>query len=390
MQTQRITPDTSQGILPAPGPQPGPAGIYQGRMPGTFTPAPAPGGEPTRLGPVPMSPMQLEALRKSRDPYLSEGARERHKQVYEIEEARRKRIEQQQETDFTHGRTQHEKKVEAFRQNPIEQAKFEIQKLTIAKENAQALNRPKEAEELQLKIDNAQANLSKTLRDLATPEGVNIQGTRFERGTPTEPYKVPAGLPPPEQKPLTKEQADNVQFVVRTAADLNTLEQDDGAILAQPLEAWRDLPWVGNLLTSDAYRAKLNASNNWGAGFITQVSGAAVSPSEAARNLPAFLPQTGDSKEELAEKTRRRRDFTDAVGRTSGSAGLELIAKETDRINNEVLTRKFEEHARRPVITGKTTLEAAKSLPPGQRFTDPDGNVRQVPLRPIKLPRRAE
>jgi hypothetical protein len=162
---------------------------------------------------------------------------------------------------------------------------------------------------------------------------------------------------------------------VRPDIDRVDTQMAKGKILTNAAEAAKDvLPiGVGNVLISDEYRAARDALGNWGAGFLTHVSGAAVSPSEAMRNLPAFIPRPGDSQQEIDDKAQRRRDFTNAIEKTTTPGALKEIHTAVDKLN-------FDYQGKVPAVK-VNSAEEARQLPPGQRFITPEGRELQVQPR---------
>ena len=335
-----------------------------------------PGPEPERPPLLTPSPQQRYWERVLGDPRASDRTREIAKQQIAVQETYRKEHQAARDNDFINRRTQYQEQTKDYekwvREAPDRDIDQMIKRLSIQKAQADANRAPAEALKLQLEID-------KLHKELTAPHRVSVAGTQFEQphvgpGQAPQPYRVSPGLPQPEEKPLTEQQAKAAEFVSRTRGDLNDLRIDHGAILANPVEAARgNVPMIGNLVASEAYRKANNASNNWGAAFLTHVSGAAVSPSEAGRNLPAFLPRAGDDAAELERKTRRRDDMTNAIARSSGERGMATIKAEMDRQNEAYMANKP------PVRVN--SKEEAEQLPVGQRIILPDGRTGVVPPR---------
>ena len=236
--------------------------------------------------------------------------------------------------------------------------------------------RLQEAEKNQLAIEQAK-------RTLAKPDTYAVGGTHVERpytpGGPPAPYTVPAGLPPIEEKALTETQAKGQEFVLRVRRDLDRVDTqfNKGKILTSGSEATKNVLPGGNYLVSEEYRTARDGLQNWGAAFLTHVSGAAVSPTEAGRNLPAFIPQPGDSDKQIEEKATRRRDFTNAIEKATTPGQVKAIEREKDRLNDDY---NFDVQAKQPVVRVQS-IDEARALPPGQKIILPDGDTGQVPRR---------
>ena len=327
-------------------------------------------------GPRPGAPLPTEQMRRDwavmHQPYkYSDEARD-------LAAKRFQRAQQMQQEEYRNAREGWEQRDRARTEwnlkGPQRRAEDLKTRLEIQAKQAELAGQPDVARKLRADADKAE-------REAAKPEMVGAKGTQFQRpagASPDTPFTVPPGLPQPTEDALTADQAKGVEFVLRTAGDLAKLEtMDNGKILATPTEALRDVPGVGNLLVSPQYQQARNAANNWGAGFIQRVSGAAVSPSEADRNLPAFLPRPGDSDEELAAKSQRRRTYTEAVSRTSGREGLKVIEQEVKKLNEDY---SFAAEGKKPPVRVNSPREA-ESLNPGQRIILPDGRPGVVPRK---------
>ena len=119
-------------------------------------------------------------------------------------------------------------------------------------------------------------------------------------------YSLAPGSPQPEPKALTQDQLRAAEFAIRTTPDLDRVEKElnngkamtyfkDG-VLAAALP-----PGLSNKVVSDDYRRTQQALTNWGAAFMTHVSGAAYGNAEAERNLAAFIPRYGDTDQTCGE-----------------------------------------------------------------------------------------
>lgn len=345
---------------------------------------PHPGAEPLRPDiPQPTARMQY-LLGGIRNPYLSPERKAEAKDEYDRIAAQLKQQYEARVDDYKNKLTQYQHRLTKHEESVVNLPKAEqeerLRRLSIQKEIAERNNDPLTAEKLRLEIETARLAQIKTRQEIGKPEGIDVGGGRLERDVSPEgvrgPYAVPPGAPAPEVK-YTEQQAKAAEFVNRVTPDLRRLEQlGNGKVLAvSPFSAAGSrLPGVGNVAMTDDYRQAMNAQLNWGAAFLTHVSGAAVSTSEASRNLPAFLVQLGDNDRDIAEKAERRRIYTEAIGKATGSAGRELI----DKANADYLTAQAEK-AKEPVRI--SSPDEARSLPPGRRLILPDGSVGQVPVR---------
>lgn len=99
------------------------------------------------------------------------------------------------------------------------------------------------------------------------------------------------------------------------------------------------------------------------------MSGAAVSPSEARRQIRAALPALGDSPETLAEKARTREMMLNGAAKARGMP-LPYSKTPTWGINTTRVPGR-EEGPQQPVRV--RTPDEAKALPPGTVFITPDG-----------------
>lgn len=343
-------------------------------------PGATPPPQPQLMGP---SQAQQYWLKQMSNPMLSDVARERAAKMYATEETYRKDTQARQAEEYRNQRERWEKqRADKDTHTRGEGKRIQedlIRRLTIEKEQADAANRPVEAEALRVK-------LAQAIRDLNKPDTVSAGGTQFERpptapGATPQPYAVPAGLPQPKED-MTEGQAKAVQFVLRTKPDLDRL---DGELnKGKALTSWKDAAIdtlgpgnTGNIAVSDEYRRARDASMNWGAAFLSHVSGQAVSPTEAGRNLPAFLPRPGDNDRDLEEKAVRRRSMTEAIEKTSGTAGLKVLYGQVSQENDAY---EFRKNSERPPVSIKSAEEAEK-LPPGTRLILPDGKPGVVPQR---------
>lgn len=366
---------TATDIRPAPGLTPSrepipPASIEEMRDPGP------PPKRPDILGP---SKAQEYWARYMNNPRVSPEMQAHAARMYNAEETYRKEIQTQQANEYTNARSQWEQDSRAYqkhtREAPARAIEQHIKRLTIEAEQAKAGQRPLEEAKLRAEIAKAQRELNK-------PDTISVGGTVMERpyaplGQPQQGYAVPPGAPRVKED-LTETQAKAATFLIRTKPDLDRvdLEMGYGKALTSMKDATIDALGplgTGNMIISDDYRRARDALGNWGAAFLTHVSGAAVSPSEALRNLPAFIPRPGDNERDLAEKAERRRSMMSAIESGTGQVGMDKVHAANDAYE----FKKNSEHPPVPVATPKE----AENLPPGTRIIRPNGSVGQVPMR---------
>lgn len=95
-----------------------------------------------------------------------------------------------------------------------------------------------------------------------------------------------------------------------------TLGQDWGARVAEGIPF--DNGFAARVVGGPDYNAYQQASATFEAAILPIMSGAAVTPSEAERQIRAALPQMGDSPEVLAQKARQRQMMINAVAQGIG------------------------------------------------------------------------
>jgi len=338
-----------------------------------LTPPPSPPKPVERIGPT---PAQVHWNRVANDPRASDEVKAHAKAVIAREEKVREWQQKQLDDDYNYRRGRVDKLTDDYnkqlRDAPKEALEQHAARLKIARDQAELRREP-------LAVAKAQADLDKVLKELREPHRVVVGGTQFQQDRPDQPYRVSPGLPPPKEEPLTQQQSEAALFVMRVKPELRVLEDmNHGAVLANPAEAFRaGIPLVGNITATEAYRRANNAAQNWGGGFLKLVSGAAVSPSEYGRNLPAFLPLAGDDRAELIEKSARRERFTNAVESVTSREGMAKIREQMAIENENYLFRAEGRKEPTPVAS----IEEARSLPPGRRIVLPDGSPGVVPRR---------
>ena len=380
-----VAPSPSSSAAP---PAPPPAGAIPPPQATRAYPDPGkPPAEPALMGPSPSMQRNMQIMNAD----VSPEAKGRAQNMYQQEKTFMDLANQRAQERYKNQRETWERNVQAAQEwklkEPERVLQEQIHRLTIDEALFKQRNQPVEAELARIKLDAAKEELTKTRidiqqaeRNLAKPDVIGAGGTQFERpagAPPGTPYQVAPGLPRAKEEALTETQAKAVQFVAGVKPDLLRLEEmQHGKILTKASEAMRDLPGVGNILVTPEYQAARNSANRWGAAFMTQVSGAAVTPSEAERQLPAFLPQVGDSDKELQIKSERRRAYTDAVERTSSQQGMDLIKEQMSEVNALY-------ESKRPPVQVRTPDEADQ-LPRGRRFVTPDGRVLVAPGPPEK------
>lgn len=79
-----------------------------------------------------------------------------------------------------------------------------------------------------------------------------------------------------------------------------------------------DLSELGNQLAPQDFQNYMQAAKTWEAAILPVLSGAAVTPSEAERQIKANLPVYGDKPETLARKATNRAMMTNAAADLAG------------------------------------------------------------------------
>lgn len=331
-----------------------------------------PGAPPARPAQVPFTENQWRAFQIMSNPGNSEGLRANAKSVFDIEEMYRKKKQEQVDHDYGLKLSDWYSNVKEF-----EKRNYEMQE--------------KIANQLKLRqdIESGRVTLKKTEKDLAAPTEHIIGGAIYQQkfdqqGRPVGGYALAPGSPAPEVKPLTEQQSKAVTFVRDVMPDMVDLETrlNHGMALANsPLSSAGSTiggyVGLGNVAASQEYKDANNAIGRFKGAVMQHLSGAAVSPSEAERNLPAFIPRYGDSPEEVLRKSERRRNYVNAVAETAKGAG--------DAV----------ETGRRLIMQGNSELppvrvtspEDTKTLGPGQIIILPNGDRRQVPWPKNLLPK---
>jgi hypothetical protein len=102
----------------------------------------------------------------------------------------------------------------------------------------------------------------------------------------------------------------------RMEAEGYTRDQDPLANMAEAIP-W-DGGWAGRAVGGDDYTAYMQAVKTFEAAILPVMSGAAVTPTEAQRQVRATLPQPGDTPEVLAQKARQRQMMINAIAQGIG------------------------------------------------------------------------
>jgi hypothetical protein len=341
------------------------------------------------------------------NPNVSPGMRAYAERQFNAHKQYRTDTQAGQINDYVNQRQQWEtdvrEKAKWDREEPTRILSQEIQRLAMQEAQYKASQHPTEEAKARVDLQNAQADYEDKLykqgvprtqaRDLATyqiaearrkavaPVEKDLQGAIYR--SQVDPvtgqqgaYSLAPGSPQPEPKALTQDQLRAAEFAIRTGPDLDRVEKElnhgkamtyfkDG-VLAAALP-----PGLSNKVVSDDYRRTQQALTNWGAAFMTHVSGAAYGNAEAERNLAAFIPRYGDTDQVLLEKEQRRRWVTNAAGQLAGPQGLALVEK----MNSDY-------EGTQPAVPIKDPSDVAKlGLNPGRRVALPDGTIGVVPPR---------
>ena len=362
-----------------------------------------PGPEPKRPLPLGPSPDQIRWQNVMKSPLANPATQAVAQQRYGEQEAIRKELDSQRQADYVRDYTN-------WHQDTREYAKFVREKrdrnikqlgerLGLEKTQAdlekmyfeQGLPRQQQVQKAALDIAQAQQTLTKRPTHQIegalyqeTPEVPAIPPTPGQPGSPGRPagaLEMVPGSPEPK-KTLTEQESKAATFVRDVLPDMDLLETKLNHGMALAKSPWSSLgasvPGMGNIFATDEYKAAANAIGRFKGAVMQHLSGAAVSPSEAERNLPAFIPRYGDNEQEVLRKAERRRNYVNGVAAVAGRGGdaIEAGRKIVMQNNSEL-----------PVVRDISPEQAKSTLGAGQRFVLPDGTIGVVPWPKHLLPR---
>jgi hypothetical protein len=325
------------------------------------------------------------------NPNVSDALRGRAKQEWEAGEKIREERQRQADTDFVYQREQRDKQINEYekflREGGIENLN---KRLEAQNKQMQIARDPLEVEKLRVEIEKTKAEINQAIRTLNQPETFESAGARYERpytgpGSLTpggdRTFKLAPGSPTPS---LTSEQQQSVIFTTRAAPELDRLDKqlNFGKALTNPVEASLGIvPFgIGRSMTSQAYHSSYDAMGSFAGAFMKMVSGSAVTPSEAMRNLPSITPMVGDTQQDLEDKAARRRAIVAGSTASAGSEARRVIDETYAEFQrNQKLTDAQIQERLPPVRV--TTPEEARQLQPGRRIILPDGSEGVVPKR---------
>lgn len=218
------------------------------------------------------------------------------------------------------------------RQKFDEQPKQQLDELKTRLEIAKSLKMdPLAIEQLRLQIKELERKISEPHRFMA-------EGTQYEQPfNPATgsygPAGVTPGAPKPEVKPFTQEQANTTTFVRDVLPDISSPNNlKHGMVLANSPgssagSTLGGLVGLGNIPITKEYREAQLHFGRFSGAVLKFLSGQNVTPSEAERNLPAFIPRYGDTENDVREKIGRQINYVNAVASTAGTAGGDAIEK---------------------------------------------------------------
>lgn len=221
------------------------------------------------------------------------------------------------------------------------------------------------------RIDDAQYEAG--LADLA-PQGMTIEsdgsgGFRMVQG-------VGAG-----SKPFTEGQSKDVVYATRARGALQAFEPLAEAMISR---GDRALDWVpmgiGRELQNDDYQVAQNAANEFTMAVLRKDTGAAITREETALTNELYIPQPGDSKAALAQKSEARIRAIAAL--EAGMSTAQILAQENamKKSDEEVARRQaVAEASRNGSMTSRTDdMRPQPDLPP------PIGNpATGAPMAPV-------
>jgi hypothetical protein len=400
--------DTSQGVTAAPTQAaPAPAGSTPSQeaiQPASEQQRKPPGAPPVQPPPLGPSRAMAEAALYMNNPNVSPETRAYYKNIYDTEEKFRGERDKQKQDAFVNKRGLWQEDVKDYqkwvREGPDRTIKQLNERLQAEMQQANINKVPLDRAKLTLDIENSRADLEKKYYDTGIPrdqaqrkaeleiaelkrkvnepDKFQAQGTQYERPQGADKYSIAPGAP---AATLSEPQQRAIVFAERAKPDLDLLDKElnyGKALTKYPSGIGSGIPYLGNVLVSDEYRRARNAIDNWASGLLNFVSGSAVSPSEAARNIPAFVPMVGDTDQDIRDKSDRRRQLMEVVGKVSGTAGETIIKSLNDSYSAQDAAVK-EQRALPPVQV--TSPDDVKDLQPGRRLILPDGKPGEVPRR---------
>ena len=120
------------------------------------------------------------------------------------------------------------------------------------------------------------------------------------------------------------------------------------------------------------YQSYMQAAKTFESQLMPIMSGAAVSPSEAQRQIKAALPELGDSPETLAQKAQTRQMMLNGAAKSMNSP-MPYPQTPTYGVNSMELPQSQGQGGGQPVRVNSP--EEAARLPPGTKFITPDGRT---------------
>lgn len=168
------------------------------------------------------------------------------------------------------------------------------------------------------------------------------------------------------------------------SAGVNPLDRDWGAAVLDGVDIpipftsgangqsvrWSPFDAIAKKVGGQDYQTYVQASKAFESQLMPIMSGAAVSPSEAQRQIRAALPELGDSAETLQRKGRMRQMMLNGAAKARG-VPLPYPDVATWGINTMQVPQSAPTGGGIPTVTP----EQARGLPKGARFRTTDGRV---------------
>jgi hypothetical protein len=293
-----------------------------------YVPMKHPGNEPQRLPPPPKTREHTYWEQFIGNPNVSPELQKRAEKIVERETAAAKVIQEQMESDYRDKRTQYNIDIREYEKEPIRRLEY-LQK-TLATRALQAVD-PTVRDRALADLAKVKLEIAKARRETYAAGGTHFERELDEQGRPIGPAAVVPGLPKPEVKAPTAEQANAIKFAIRVRDDLNEADSKMGYGKALTNLTHHNLAQSAavlgqgniNSILPQAYKDARDRYKNFGTAFMTNVSGAAYAVKEAEENLLAYIPMPGDDDKRLRDKAVRRNRFVDAVVKAGGEITME-------------------------------------------------------------------
>lgn len=162
----------------------------------------------------------------------------------------------------------------------------------------------------------------------------------------------PAGLsmtPLPNAQPKPSKFNNDQNLAAGFADRMSKAEESMGAVLGKgydPTGLW-DRTMVsgyvplGNMMTSTQGQLFRQAQEDWVRAKLRKESGAAIGEGEMDREISAYFPRAGDSKEVMEQKRRARQTATDAMKFSSGGAYDVMTKDRPKAVDSKSIKQKY-------------------------------------------------